>query len=652
MANLQYIGARYVPKFYLNPDYPAPDQRNNDWKSGVDYEALTIVTYNNDSYTSKKPVPAEIGNPADNVEYWACTTKYTAALQALQTTVGQLSHDVADMVIDIVGLKDYVDHNVTDTTYCDLIQRIGTSHYYLNADEATEPAIYGSFQGLTEVGNGNFLAMLIPIEYLYNYVSGHITDLGVIVEYDSDFNEIRRSAPIQLYHGRNMYYHNGKIYINADASGISSVKKVVVVNYSNFTLSSEIDISDYGGGAVLFVKDNYLFTGSPTTKIVRRELDGTPVEIITVTDSEVNAYHAHSIKPYKDGYLATYNNPNCLALLDDKFNLIKRINFTDDMAMDGEIKDFAISGSVFYLNQNARSYTRLTAGEYTEVYRNIYKIDIFKNAFNTEARVPIKQNYGKFGAGYVDASTTSTKQIGEQSDPFASVMMAIHYGCKLIIIIDDGSPVYYLAGVNDVQITGNTVTRSKIIIDRMSAANVSLFYINILEKIRGIGFNGCKLDFQHCTGAANGINISGCTVNSPTNFKYIETTSEIDLLTLPTTQPTINDQKFEIVNGSGGTIASSLTALSGRGIFGVNIKATYNGDVYTGTTFLLGGYTTSYFIPLRRNNSGAIDELLISLSFGVAGGVISNTLHNATLNGSNVPVADISIDRLVLTHII
>lgn len=104
MANLQYIGARYVPKFYLNPDYPAPDQRNNDWKSGVDYEPLTIVTYNNDSYTSKKPVPAEIGNPADNVEYWACTTKYTAALVALQTSVGTLE----DEIDEIIAAKSYV----------------------------------------------------------------------------------------------------------------------------------------------------------------------------------------------------------------------------------------------------------------------------------------------------------------------------------------------------------------------------------------------------------------------------------------------------------------------------------------------------------------------------------------------------------------
>ena len=92
MANLQYIGARYVPKFFLNPD-----DQSNDWKSGVQYEALMIVTYNNDSYTSKEVVPANIGDPASNPEYWACTTRYTAALQALQTTVGQNSTDIASL---------------------------------------------------------------------------------------------------------------------------------------------------------------------------------------------------------------------------------------------------------------------------------------------------------------------------------------------------------------------------------------------------------------------------------------------------------------------------------------------------------------------------------------------------------------------------
>lgn len=39
MAVRQYIGARYVPKYFENPD------GSNDWLEGVTYEPLTIVTY-------------------------------------------------------------------------------------------------------------------------------------------------------------------------------------------------------------------------------------------------------------------------------------------------------------------------------------------------------------------------------------------------------------------------------------------------------------------------------------------------------------------------------------------------------------------------------------------------------------------------------
>lgn len=91
MATLQYIGARYVPTFYLN-SLGTPE-----WESGVAYEPLTIVTYNNNSYTSRKPVPAEVGNPSANPEYWAQTGVYNAQIGQLQNDVADLQQDVADI---------------------------------------------------------------------------------------------------------------------------------------------------------------------------------------------------------------------------------------------------------------------------------------------------------------------------------------------------------------------------------------------------------------------------------------------------------------------------------------------------------------------------------------------------------------------------
>ena len=66
-----YVGARYVPKF------ASPVE----WAANTSYEALTIVTFNNASYTSKVPVPPTVGNPANNPQYWALTGNYNAQVE-------------------------------------------------------------------------------------------------------------------------------------------------------------------------------------------------------------------------------------------------------------------------------------------------------------------------------------------------------------------------------------------------------------------------------------------------------------------------------------------------------------------------------------------------------------------------------------------
>lgn len=75
MSVRQYVGARYVPKFFENPNGSA------EWIKDTTYEPLTIVTYLNNSYTSKKPVPNTVGNPTDNTEYWANTGNYNAQIE-------------------------------------------------------------------------------------------------------------------------------------------------------------------------------------------------------------------------------------------------------------------------------------------------------------------------------------------------------------------------------------------------------------------------------------------------------------------------------------------------------------------------------------------------------------------------------------------
>ena len=82
----QYVGARYVPKF------ASPVE----WAADTSYEALTIVTFNNASYTSKVPVHPTVGNPANNPQYWALTGNYNAQVEQYRQETGNYNAQVEE----------------------------------------------------------------------------------------------------------------------------------------------------------------------------------------------------------------------------------------------------------------------------------------------------------------------------------------------------------------------------------------------------------------------------------------------------------------------------------------------------------------------------------------------------------------------------
>ena len=89
---IQYIGARYVVKIYENKTDPS----SAEWDENVNYEPLTMVTYNNGSYLSRKDVPASVGNPAENPTYWAQTGFYNGQIAALQNAVRAINAELEE----------------------------------------------------------------------------------------------------------------------------------------------------------------------------------------------------------------------------------------------------------------------------------------------------------------------------------------------------------------------------------------------------------------------------------------------------------------------------------------------------------------------------------------------------------------------------
>lgn len=86
-----YIGARYVPLVM------------GAWSATVNYEPLSIVTFEGNSYTSKTFVPA--GTPVSNETYWAATGNYNAQVELYRQEVLKLEKNVSNLTSTVNNLN-------------------------------------------------------------------------------------------------------------------------------------------------------------------------------------------------------------------------------------------------------------------------------------------------------------------------------------------------------------------------------------------------------------------------------------------------------------------------------------------------------------------------------------------------------------------
>lgn len=77
LINRQYVGARYVPKIM------------GEWNKALQYEALSVVTYMGNSFTSKVPVPSNVD--ITNEKYWVNTANYNAQIEAYRQELNAVS---------------------------------------------------------------------------------------------------------------------------------------------------------------------------------------------------------------------------------------------------------------------------------------------------------------------------------------------------------------------------------------------------------------------------------------------------------------------------------------------------------------------------------------------------------------------------------
>lgn len=196
MSTLQYVGARYVPMLFNNGG-------SNNWIANYAYDALTIVTYNNTSYTSTKPVPASVGSPAVNPEYWVMTGNYNGFISDLQQSIDSiLSTGAMQSLAKINGVligDSYTDLSIATVSWAPMLK----SKIEQSGGKLDIISLGGS--GFIQKGSMemNFIDALNSITKKYNLVivQGLVNDViynaidTVVNAIDTFYNILKRKFP-------------------------------------------------------------------------------------------------------------------------------------------------------------------------------------------------------------------------------------------------------------------------------------------------------------------------------------------------------------------------------------------------------------------------------------------------------------------------
>ena len=187
MSTRQYIGARYVPKIFNNPN------GSSEWIKETSYEALTIVTYLGNSYTSKKPVP--VNTDITNSEYWAITGNYNAQVEEYRKEVELLRCWVTPQMFGAKGdgMTDDTDAFITAFTHKTVLIPNGT--YVIKKGLSFSGTIIGADETNTIILFKGLSSGEYALTITSNFTS--VNNLSIIGEYEAnnasskDFNGVK-----------------------------------------------------------------------------------------------------------------------------------------------------------------------------------------------------------------------------------------------------------------------------------------------------------------------------------------------------------------------------------------------------------------------------------------------------------------------------
>ena len=249
--NRQYIGARYVQTFFDN-------NGSCEWVYGVSYEPLTIVTHLGNSYTSKKPVPSNIGEPNINPEYWANTGNFNAQLQKLINDVSdnaKVTNRLANKKIIVIG-DSYGTTNGSGEK--EIIPYPTFLKMFLNMDDEHFKSAHKNGAGF---GNGEFINLLNSFANDENvtdvYIFGGWNDIESRYSENTVIENMKSFSNICTAKFPNAKKHLGMLCYGYEVSeeNLSAFTKLATVTYGQSIRNASIEFLNTEMVAVQRVTD-------------------------------------------------------------------------------------------------------------------------------------------------------------------------------------------------------------------------------------------------------------------------------------------------------------------------------------------------------------------------------------------------------------
>lgn len=223
LINRQYVGARYVPKIV------------GEWDKALNYEALSIVTYKGNSFTSKIPVPANID--ISNTNYWANTGNYNSQVAEYEenvkiyksdtdTKINGINSDIEDINSNIDNIDNHV--NILESNDAIIISDsygvtsvVGANNWVTNLKKAIVNRYHSTVYTSTHGSRGFVPNNLVPESFLDS-----------LKEFDTLTNlEKNKIKYIIVCGGAN----DGKLNTNTIVDNIALFINYAKANYPNAT---------------------------------------------------------------------------------------------------------------------------------------------------------------------------------------------------------------------------------------------------------------------------------------------------------------------------------------------------------------------------------------------------------------------------------